>query len=146
MTTPSDTDLGAVFRAAVQGVFGGLFGWLLTCSFAGAIAMAATANGDEPNWSWALAWVWHLAVAGIALWGLLVVCIHAFCISALVNGTDRVLRVIVIAFSVQLTTSLIVTVIMDPETWVRALVVGLPLTLLAAAYLTASLVKQYRER
>jgi hypothetical protein len=148
VSTPSDNDLGSVFNAAIQSVLGGLFAWLLTCSLAGAIATAATVERiDDLSWLWlwAVAWVWHLAVAGMWLWGLLIICIHAFCLSALIHGTDRVLRVIVIAFTVQLTTSMIVVVTINRDTLPHAAAVWLPLATISTIYLIRSFVKQNNE-
>ncbi|MGO9588098.1 MAG: hypothetical protein ACLP2Y_18120 [Limisphaerales bacterium] len=146
MSTPSDNDLGSVFNAAIQSVLGGLFVWLLTCSLAGAIATAATVEHiDDLSWLWAFAWAWHLAVAGMWLWGLLIICIHAFCLSALIHGTDRVLRVIVIVFTVQLTTSTIVIVTINKDTLPHAAAVWLPLATISTIYLIRSFVKQNNE-
>ena len=136
----------SVFRAATQCLLGGLLIWMLTCTLAGAIA-AATAEGVEfiDWWWWAFAWVRHLAFAGIGLWGLLVILLHAFCVSALVNGTDRVLRVIVIAFIAQLTTSMIVVVTFDGEALPRALTIWTPLAAISLICLIVSFVRQRRE-
>jgi hypothetical protein len=127
----------------MQSVLGGLFGWLLTCSLAGAIATAATVERiDDLSWFWAVAWVWHLGVAGLEIWGLLIICIHAFCLSALIDGTDRVLRVIVIVFTVQLTTSMIVVVTLDRGALPHAAAIWLPLATISTIYLIRSFVKQ----
>jgi len=145
MSASPENDLVSVFRTAAQSLLGGLLVWVLTCTLAGAIAKAATAQGlEDVDWFWALAWVWHLAVAGIELWGLLVLLIHAFCLTALVYGTDRVLRVIVIAFIAQLTTSLIVVVTFDGDTLPRALTIWIPLAGISIIYLIGSFARQRR--
>ena len=143
MSAAPESDLISVVRAATQNLLGGLLAWVLTCSLAGAIAKMAT--GEYIDWFWAFAWVGHLAFAGIGLWGLLVILIHAFCVSALVNGTDRVLRVIVTAFIVQLTTSMIVVVTFDRDTLPRALTIWIPSAAVSSIYLIVSFVRQRRE-
>ena len=143
MSASPESDLISVFRAATQSLLGGLLAWVLTCSLAGAIAKVAT--GEYFDWFWALAWVVHLAFAGIGLWGLLVILLHAFCLSALVNGTDRVLRIIVIAFTAQLTTSMIVVVTFDAEALPRALTIWTPLAAISLIYLIVSFARQRRE-
>ena len=146
MSTPSDNDLGVVFREALQSVLGGSFGWLLTCSLAGAIASAASIESiHDLSWFWTVAWLWHLGVAGIEIWGVLIICIHAFCLTALIQGTDRVLRVLVIIFIVQLTTSMIVVVTFDRDALPRAAAVWLPLATISTIYLIRSFVKQFNE-
>lgn len=146
VSTPSDNDLGSVFKAAIQSLLGGLFVWVLTCSLAGAIATAAAAEHiDDLSWYWAVAWAWHLGVAGIEIWGLLVICIHAFCLSALIHQTDRVLRVLVIAFTVQLTTSMIVVVTIFRYALPRAAAIWLPLATISMIYLIRSFVRQKYE-
>ena len=127
-------------------MLGGLLVWSLICSLAGAIAMAATIERiDDLGWFWAVAWIWHLGVAGIEIWGLFIICIHAFCLSALIHGTNRVLRVLVIAFIVQLTTSMIVVVTIFGGTLPRAAAIWLPLATISTIYLIRSFVKQYNE-
>ena len=145
MSASPENDLISVFRAATQGLLGGLLIWMLTCTLAGAVATATAEGVEDVDWLWAFAWVRHLAFAGIALWGLLVILIHAFCVSALVYGTDRVLRVVVIAFIVQLTTSMIVVVTFDREALPRALTIWIPSAIISLVYLIVSFVRQRRE-
>ncbi len=143
MSALPENDLISVFRSATQSLLGGLLVWVLTCALAGAIAMKATT--ENADWSWAFGWIWHLAAAGIGLWGLLVLVIHASCVSALVYGTDRVLRVIVIAFIAQLTTSTIIVVTFDREALPRALTIWIPLAALSIIFLIGSYARQGRE-
>ena len=136
----------SLFREAVRSSVVGSLAWLIVSALAGALATAATAEHFQDfSWYWALAWVWHLAVAGIGLWGLIVVCVHVWCMSALIHGTDRVLRPLVIAFVAQLTTSAIVIVTLERDDFQRVLMVWLPCATLSMIYLVGSLVKQSYE-
>jgi len=136
----------SVFRESAQGVVGGTITWLITCALAGAIATAAAAGSiEDMEWALALAWIGHLAVAGFGLWGLLVVCIHAGCLAALVQGTERPLRVLSIAFISQLTTSAIVAVTFDPEGLVRVMVVWAVFLVPTMVFLTGRFRKQTPE-
>ena len=147
MSLPPDTRVLPVLRAAAQSVMGGLLLWALTCAFADAIATAATAGPhDEFNWSWAFSWIGHLALAGFGLWGLVVIAIHACCVSALIQGTERILCVVAIIFSAQLTTSTIIASILDSEHWMRAVAICLPLIAGAMTYAIWSLVRQKTDR
>ena len=65
--------------------------------------------------------------------------------SALIHGTDRVLRPLVIAFVAQLTTSAIVIVTLERDDFQRVLMVWLPCATLSMIYLVGSLVKQSYE-
>jgi hypothetical protein len=139
MSLPTDTDAVSAFKAAMQSLLGGVFGWMLTCSLAGVIATAAaTDNLNDLDWFWALAWIGHLAVAAVGVWGLLVICLHAFCASALIHGTDHVLRTIVMAFVLQLVTSSIVMMFFESEHWVRLIVVCGSLSLIGVGFLIGS--------
>jgi hypothetical protein len=136
----------SLVREAVQGVIGGSLTWLLTCALAGALATAATAEGlDDISWYWTVAWVWHLVAAGMGLWGLIVICIHVWCVSSLVHGTERVLRVVVVAFFAQLTTSAIVIVTLEREYFHRMIILWLPFATISIMYFIGSFVKQIRD-
>jgi len=134
MSLPTDTDAVSAFKAGIQNLLGGFCGWLLTCSLAGIVATAAAA-GDfrDWDWFWAFAWIGHLAIAAIGVWGLLVICLHAFCVSALVNGTDNVFRVLLTVFTLQLTTSTVAILCVEPENWIRSLTAWFLCILPAAA-------------
>jgi hypothetical protein len=133
----------SLFREAVQGLIGGSITWLLTCALAGALATAVTAERvDDVSWFWLLAWVGHLAAAGIGLWGLIVICIHVWCVSSLVHGTERVLRVIVVAFFVQLTTSAIVIVTFEHEHFHRMMMLWLPFATISIILFIGSSLRQ----
>lgn len=145
-----EPDVFSACREAVTGLIGGSTAWLLTCSLAGIVATATVeSNRGYPTqfeWMWGLAWIGHLAVAGIAFWGLLIMCIHAWCISELVHGTERPLRVIVIAFLVQLTTSSIVTVAIEHDVLTRIAVMWGACATVALNYLIGSFVKEKRQK
>ena len=83
-------------------------------------------------------------MAGLAFWGLLVMCIHVWCISELVHGAERPLRVIVIAFFVQLTTSSIVVLTLEDDVFQRIAVVWIACATVAINYLIASFIRQKR--
>ena len=119
--------------------------WLLTCTLAGVIATAAAEGAQDVSWAWAFAWIGHLAVAGIGVWGLILLCIHAGCLGALVHGTERVLRVAVIAFISQLTTSGIVVVTFEPDALRRVTIVWLAFATPAIVYLIGGFLKQAHE-
>jgi len=150
VSTPTDNDLGSIFKAATQSVIGGLFVWSLTCSFAGIVAGAATIGHlQDLSWEWifagAFSWIIHLAIASIGLWGLLVIFIHALCLSALINETEHVLRVLIFAFAIQLTTSMIVIVILERHALLQAIAIWLPITTICAIYLIRKSVETNRE-
>ena len=133
-------------REGAQGLIGGSLAWLLACSLAGVVAAAATADSVEDlSWSWLFAWIGHLAVAGIELWGLVAICIQAWCASALVHGTERALRVVVVAFICQLTTSAIVIVTFEHEYFHRMMILWLPFAALSMMYLIGSFVKGVKQ-
>jgi hypothetical protein len=133
----------SALQEAVQGFLGGSFAWLFTSALAGAIACGAATEGlSEIDWVWGLAWIGHLAVAGAAIWGLIPLCIHAGCLAALIHGTDRVLRPILIAFFTQLTTSAIVTAMFEPQAARRLIIAWLLCATPAVLYLTARLRKR----
>lgn len=142
-------DVFSAFGEAVTGLIGGSLAWLLTCSLAGVVASitAETRYGYsiDIEWGWAFAWIGHLAVAGVALWGLLVICIHVWCISELVNGTERPFRTLVIAFFVQLTTSSIVILTLEREVFERIAVVWVACATVVINYLLWSFLKQKRK-
>src|SRR5512136_1734465 len=94
----------SIIREAIQGVVGGSLTWLFACTIAGVIPTAATAEGlDDASWVWAFAWLGHLVTAGIAIWGLPILCLHAVCLSALIHGTERAWRIVAVTFISQLT-------------------------------------------
>jgi hypothetical protein len=147
MSLPSDTDSLSVFKSAMQSLFGGFLGWFLTCSLAGAIATATTVHDfNEADWMWAFVWIGHLAVAAFGVWGLLVICLHAFCVSALIHGADRPLRVVAIAFAAQMAASTIVVVTLESDSWQWSVAVGGALVVIAMAYLIQSFRGERRQR
>jgi len=136
-----------MFQSAMQSLVGGLVAWFLTCALAGAAVTAATESSfEDVDWLWGLAWVWHLAVAGAGIWGLLVICIHVGCASALIQGTDHALRVLTIAFVTQLTCSAIVVVCVDSYLWQRVVLVWLTLGGVGIAYICGSYLSERRLR
>jgi hypothetical protein len=86
-----------------------------------------------------------LIVAGIAMWGLLVLCIHAYCLAALVHGTARPLRPMAAAFLAQLTASAIVAAMLQEEVFVRVASVWTVCATLAVGYFIWSFARQRRE-
>jgi hypothetical protein len=136
----------AALREAIQGFVGGSLAWVFTCSLAGAIATAAgTEELRDIDWVWAFAWIGHLLVAAAGLWGLVVLCIHAGCLGALIHGTEQVLRVLLIAFISQLTTSVIVVAGFERNAWRRLFVVWIACTTLAIVCLAGGLRKKKSE-
>ena len=73
-------------------------------------------------------------------------CIHVWCISELVHGTERPLRMIVIAFFIQLTTSSIVILTLEDDVFERIAVVWIACASVAINYLIVSCLKQKREK
>jgi hypothetical protein len=142
-------DVFSAFKEAVTGLIGGSLTWLLACSLAGVVATAtAESRYGYPThfeWEWGFAWIAHLAVAGIAFWGLLVMCVHVWCISELVHGTERPLRMIFIAFFVQLTTSSIMILTLEDDVFERIAVVWVACATVGISYFILSLLKQRRE-
>ena len=133
-------------REAVQGFVVGSLAWVFTCSLAGAIATAAgTEDLRDIDWVWAFAWIGHLLVAAAGLWGLIVLCIHAGCLGALIYGTEQVLSVLFIAFISQLTTSVIVVAGFEQNAWRRLILVWLLCAIPTIICLTGGLRKQKRE-
>jgi len=125
-------------REAAQSTIGGALIWLLTSTVAGLIPTVAAQGMDDVSWIWVLAWLGHLAVAGMALWGLLVVAIHAGCLSALIHGTHRLLPIVAITFVSQLTASSIVIVMLNDDVLQRVLLVWLACVIPATTYLVRS--------
>jgi hypothetical protein len=131
----------SLVREAAQGTVGGFLTWLCTCAVAGIIPTAAAAEGfDNASWAWAFAWLGHLAIAGIAVWGVVVICIHVACLSALIHGTGRVLRVVAAAFGAQLTTSAIAVVSFDHDTFRRVAIAWLVCTIPLISFVIGSFV------
>lgn len=136
----------SIVREAVQGTVGGSLIWVLSCAIAGVVTTAATADSFDVDWSWAFAWIGHLVVAGIQLWGLVVICIHVLCLAALIHGTERVLRVVVITFISQLTTSAIVTVSFEHDALWREVMAWVACAIPALMYLIGCFVTQRHDQ
>jgi len=113
-------DLFVIFQSAIQSLLGGLVAWLLTCVVAGAIPSVLSAQWPpEIGWFIVLAWLVHLVYAGMAIWGLLTICVHALCLAALIYGTHNGFAALSITFFAQLTTSTIVVILLDSDLWWR---------------------------
>ena len=121
-------DILSIFGAACQSLVGGSIIWAITCAFAGVIPVIANEGWNywdyDPEFVWTLAFAWigHLIVASICLWGLLVICLHGISVAALVHGTHSVPRVLSIVFVAQITTSTIIVLVWDADTWWRPLI------------------------
>jgi hypothetical protein len=136
----------SVLREAVQGAVGGSITWVLTCTVAGVIATAAGADSiDDVGWVWGLAWLGHLFIAGMGAWGLPVVFIHAMCLGVLLQRTERTMRVLMVAFISQLTTSAIVVAGFEQAHSRRVMIVLVAFTMPAIVYLIRGFLKQAHE-
>ena len=114
-------------------------------ALAGAIPVIAGTRGlEEDGWGIAFAWVGHLAVAGIALWGLAVICVHACCLSSLIHGTGSSPRSLALAFITQLSTSSVVLLLFEAENKERLVATWCGFALLTAAFFAASYWREAR--
>ena len=120
--------------------------WVLTCTLAGVIATAAGADSvDDVSWVWTLAWLGHLFIAGMGAWGLPIVFIHAMCLGVLLHRTERVMRVLAIAFISQLTTSAIVVAGFEHAHSGRVMIVLVAFAMPLMVYLMGGFLKQAQE-
>lgn len=102
---------------------------------AGVLATAAAAESvHDFDWGWAFAWIGHLAIAGLELWGLIVICIHAGCLASLVHGAERPVKIVLITFVSQLTTSTIVLLQFERQAFYRLSILWAAFALLAFTY------------
>jgi hypothetical protein len=118
-------DVISIFGGACQSLLGGMVVWLLTCVAAGAVPVLANTDWTDPlsrselDWTLTFAWVGHLILATLFLWGIIVLCIHGLCLAALAHGTHGTLRVLSIVFVAQLTTSTIFVMLGRGDWWWR---------------------------
>ena len=101
------------------------------------------------GWAWILAWLGHLILAAMGLWGLIVICIHVGCLAALIQGTERVMTVLAIAFVSQLTASALVVTAFDnggdgADIKRRITIVWLACAVPVIVFLVGSFVRQAR--
>jgi hypothetical protein len=143
---PFYNDFAEVLAAAAQSLVGGLAIWLVTVTVAGAIPTAVAADRlDEMGWELALAWIGHLAVAGMALWGLLIVCAHVYCLTALIHGIGSAPRAVVVAFVSQITTSTAVLLLIGSDHWSRLVATWGCFVILSTVYFVNDFFRQARE-
>jgi hypothetical protein len=108
--SPGDGIL-AIAHELAGTVVGGTGLLLLTCALAGAIPLVLTLR-EFPNEGWPLlaaAWLGHLILAGLCIWGIAFVLIHIWCLYSLIFTEESRRRALAVAFWSQLTVSTIFT-------------------------------------
>ena len=119
---PSGQHMSRASESASDGIFviahdlagtvvGGTGLLLLTCALAGAIPLVLTLR-EFPNEGWPLlaaAWLGHLILAGLCIWGIAFVLIHIWCLYSLIFTEESRRRALAVAFLSQLTVSTIFT-------------------------------------
>jgi len=138
-TTPpaAGEEIPAMLRDLTGTPFGGLLAWGLTCALAGAIPILIwDVRGDDYGIAVFFAWILHLIVAGIGLWGIAFVLLHVWCLHSLIYTEDSRLRALAGAFLSQLTVSTIATGFLAEDisthaigAWVLACALLLPFVL-----------------
>lgn len=90
MNPPSDeTDLISWFKHAVQSVLGGWLAWVLICMTGSYAIHAAAGNHSNPAEFFRFIWLWHWILAGLGIWGILLMAVHAMLLRQLILGTDH---------------------------------------------------------
>lgn len=92
---------------------GGLLAWGLTCAFAGAIPILIwDGRVNDHGVAVFFAWILHLIVAGIGLWGVVFVVLHVWCLHSLIYTEASRRRALAGAFLSQLTVSTLSTALL----------------------------------
>ncbi len=113
----------AVLRDLIGTLFGGLLAWGLTCSLAGAIPILIwDGRVNDCGVAVFFAWILHLVVAGVGLWGIVFVLLHTWCLHSLIYTEDSRLRALAGAFLSQLTVSTIAHSLLEEDISTHAIV------------------------
>jgi hypothetical protein len=105
-------------QEALQSLSGAGAAMLLVCALGGAVPTVAGWNRFSSAEDWILltiAWIWHWAMAGLMVWGLLALLVPVWCFHELLNGNRSVHQVLAIAMITQLIVSTVAVCIFAYE-------------------------------
>lgn len=117
-TTPrvGEAGIAAGLHNLLGTVPGGLLAWGLTCACAGAIPLLIRDyQMDDLSPAVLFAWIVHLIVAGIGLWGIAFVVLHVLCLHSLINTEASRRRALAGAFIVQLMASTVASAFLKDD-------------------------------
>jgi hypothetical protein len=118
MKEPSPDYPFVAVQEALQSLTGAGAAMLLVCALGGAVPTVAGWNRISSAEDWILltiAWIWHWAMAGLMVWGLLALLVPVWCFHELLNGNRSVHQVLAIAMITQLIVSTVAVCIFAYE-------------------------------